>query len=221
MPYRKKYRKRIKRRRRKRSVPRQLITNRFTRTFKFVENFTLNPSAGTADVQTWSANGMYKPDATGTKTHQPLGFDQLVGIMYDHYTVIGAKCKLYFSTDGTSGSSAAYRVGCAIRDTAGYTGSINTLIEQGRTNFKTVGPIGSDSQVIVTNKVGIGKFLGRSSVMSDPELKGSVSANPAEQAYFVCWAAGIDHINDPGAIYVTAEIEYMAVLTEPRMLAGS
>lgn len=163
---------------------------------------------------------MYDPDITGSG-HQPLGFDELVGIMYSHYTVIGAKIKAHFSTDGTSGSTAAYRVGIAQRDASGYSGTGTLLIEQGRTNWATVAPIGSDSQRTITSKMSIGKFLGRSKVMSDPDLKGTVSANPAEQAYFIVWVAGIDDTQDASSVYVTCEIEYLAVLTEPKLLSGS
>lgn len=209
--HRKKYRSRI---------PRQLITNRFARTFKYCETLTFNPGAGTAAINSFSANGMFDPNITGTG-HQPVGFDELVGIMYSHYTVIAARITCHYSTDGTSGSTAANRVGISIRDVDGYAGTGTLLIEQGRTRWGTVAPVGSNNQKIIKNSCNIGRFLGRTNVMSDPELKGTVSTNPTEQAYFIVWVAGIDDTNDAGAVYVTTEIDYIAILTEPKLLASS
>lgn len=221
MPPRKNYRKkRTYKRKYKSRVPKQLITNRFSRTFKYVETKSYNPGIATAAINTYSANGMADPDITGFG-HQPLGFDQLVGVLYDNYTVIGARIRCHFASSGTSGTISQFRVGVSVRDTAGFSGSGTTLIEQGRTNWKTITPIGGKSQAIVTNKISISKFLGRSNVMSDSQLKGDATNNPTEQAYFLVWVAGIDDSEDGGAVFVTTEIEYLAVLTEPKLLGPS
>lgn len=222
MPTRKNYKPKRRRRRRyrKKRVPRQLITNRVARTFKYCETFSLNPGAGTAAINTFSANGMYDPNVTGVG-HQPLGFDQLVGVLYDQYTVIGAKCKATFSTTGSSGTLSQFRVGIAQRDTSGYSGTGTLLIEQGRTNWTTVAPLGGASQKSVTSKMSIGKFLGRSAIMADSDLKGDSGNNPIEQGFFIVWAAGIDDTEDGGAVFCTVEIEYLAVLHEPKLLASS
>lgn len=209
-----------RRRRRRSRFPRPLIPKKTLKTFKYSTSFDLNPGANIPATRTWSANGLYDPDVDQSG-HQPLGFDQYIGILYDHYVVIGAKCTVTFSSTSGSTENGTYRVGIALRDTSGYSGDVDTLLEQGRCKYKTVSALTSNNKAIVSYSVKPHKYLGISSPLSSQELKGSVSSNPTEQAYFVAFAAGNDIATDQPVVKCTMMMTFTAILIEPRMLGGS
>lgn len=203
------------------SKKRQLISTKGCRTFKYCEQSSLDPAiGGVAASYSYSCNGLYDPNITGGG-HQPMGFDQLVGVMYDHYTVIGAKITVRFFSAGTSVGPNTAIVGIAVRDRSGYTGSLTEMLEQGRQVSRPLSTSDARGFTTVSYKVNPAKFLGRSKPMSDSQLKGSVSANPAEQCYFIVFAASADGSSDTTAIQTTVQIEYTAVLSEPLFLSQS
>lgn len=200
----------------------KLIPSKKVLPFKYSTTVTLNPGATAAvpATHTFSCNGLYDPDITGVG-HQPMGFDQYVGVFYDHYVVIKAQITATFCTTGTLASTSTARVGIAIRDSSGYTGDIDNLIEQGRTTYRTISPLGSSNRVVIKYNINPNKFLGRSKPLSDSQLKGGVSSNPTEQCYFILWAGQNDGASDVLPIQCNVSIRYFAVLVEPKMLSGS
>lgn len=220
----KKRRSRKKRRysRKKRYVRnRQLIPTKGVRTFKYVEQSSLDPAVGgLAASYTYSCNGLYDPNISGGG-HQPMGFDQLVGTMYDHYTVIGAKISVRFFSAGVAVAANTAIVGIALRDRSGYTGTLTEMLEQGRQVSRPLSTSDARGYTTVTYKVNPAKFLGRSKPLSDSQLKGTSSSNPAEQCYFIVFASSADGSSDTTPIQTTVQIEYTAVLSEPLFLAQS
>lgn len=228
MPYaRKKYRKKkreYKRSRRvtkrKSYVPRGLFAKSTKMGFKYVDTITINPTSGSNFVHhTYSCNGMYDPDITGIG-HQPRGFDQYMQF-YNHYTVIGAKMKCTFVENiGTGADGNAY---VGIIQTSGATPpitSINTVLEINDAKFK-VNTVRGTRPRIVTSSVNLSKALTQK-VLQEDNNAGTASANPVEQWYFQIMAASNDvGLVDPTAIQVLVEIDYIAVLHEPRDIAGS
>lgn len=179
--------------------------------------FNLNPGvAGTAAVQVFSANGLYDPDITGTG-HQPIGFDQYM-LAYDHYTVIGAKIRCFFeNTDSTY----SHLVGISIQDNATANTDARVYVENGGTKQSFLSVKGSSRDVCqLVHQVGIGKFMGKKNILTENDFRGDVSSNPTEQVYFHCWAspqASADSAN----VNLIVQIEYIAILTEPKLLALS
>jgi len=174
------------------------------------------PSAGVATYNMFSANGMYDPNITLTG-HQPLGFDQLVGVFYDHYTILAARIKVKFINASTTAT-----MGCGVHtsDTSSAITNFTAITEQAGTKTCYISPGGEPKTL--THYCDIRRVLGRKSLLSDPELKGDVSHNPTEQAYFQvsAWApSGVAFSASQAICQVT--IEYLAVLFEPKKLAQS
>lgn len=212
--------KRRSRRRRKSQVPRQLITNKLTRTLRYNTNITLNPSASVPAVHYFSMNGLYDPDYTGGG-HQPLGFDQLMGVFYDHGVVIGSKITCDYQCLG-SNTAGLTVVGIDPRDTTGYALDKDEIIEQGRGKYTTLSVYGSgDGSKRMTHKINPNKFLGRSAPLADDQLKNSSASNPAEQAYWAVWAASPDGAIDPVGVIVNVTLEFLTIFIEPKTLVGS
>lgn len=186
---------------------------------RYVENqISINPgAAGIADNYIFSANGLYDPNITGVG-HQPIGFDQFM-LMYDHYTVIGSKIKCTFiNTDG----STPAQVGISLKDNVAAETDIRRNIENALCKYKTIGATGSgdSNKAIITMTFSTRKFFRKKSIIAESDYKGTSSANPTEQAYFHCWGAPIASV-DPTSIQLFVEIEYIAILTEPKLLTLS
>lgn len=187
-------------------------------TLRYFGNFiAVNPgAAGIADTHVFSANGLYDPDITGTG-HQPIGFDQLM-VIYDHYTVIGSKIKVYGEDSDTSHACWLY---CAVRD--GPTASTDTreIVENGYTSLSIMKRLGAAGyHASVMQNVDVAKFLGRSSALSDSQLKGDVTANPAEQVYYHVGAFAFNQV-DASSVNLNVIIEYDVIFHERKVLGPS
>lgn len=192
--------------------------------FKYFDTVTLDPSAvpNTPAKYVFRGNDLYDPDYTGTG-HQPMGFDQWMG-WYDHFVVISSKITVTFMTDGVQSASTkgSARVGIKIDDDASTSAYTQTIMESNNNRWTFLNT-NSNQFARLTMKASTRKFLGRSKVLSDPELKGSTSASPTEGFYytlFADWPTG-DTTNDPGAIQAAVYIEYLAVLIEPKDVTSS
>lgn len=182
---------------------------------KYVEQFLLTDASTIQNYQ-FSCNGMYDPNITGTG-HQPMYFDQL-GALYDHYTVIGSKIKYRVVPSGTAIQNP-YKIITWINDDTTSTGDATSFSENkfAKTRLCTGGV--NPSQIILTNKWSAKKFFG-GSVMANDELKGTTSANPAEQSYFQISFRTLDGTSTV-SVYVLVEIEYVAIWKELKELASS
>lgn len=185
---------------------------------RYVENqITINPgAAGIMDEFVFSANGLYDPNITGVG-HQPIGFDQYM-TMFDHYTVIGAKIICTFVNTDTATSQ---QVGIYVKDAPSTETDIRKYIENGLCKYKTISPTTyGNNQCTIVYPLSIPKFFTKKKIIGESDYKGSVAANPTEQAYFHCFAAPIQS-TDPTAVQLFVLIEYIAILTEPKTLALS
>lgn len=194
------------------------IGKRFLFKTRYYEtDLSVNPTAGGfASSYVFSANGLYDPNITGTG-HQPVGFDQLM-TMYDHYTVIGARIRAWFANEDTGQNQV---VGIYASDGATTETDPRVIIENGMGKYTYLHENGngaSTKQLVL--KLNPNKFLSVKSPTSDDRLKGSTSSNPTEQCYFHVWGASTN-ATDSGQIRLCVEIEYIALLTEPKTLALS
>lgn len=173
-------------------------------------------SGGLAGTHVFSANGLFDPDITGVG-HQPLGFDQIMAF-YNHYTVTASRVYVSMRNNDTSNRQI-----CGVSRTGAQTfpADPERIIENGNCNYKYLSPAGNEGDYAeLTLATNIGYFLGRKSVLSDNECKGSVSANPAEQVYFTVWAAP-DASVDSAIVSCGVVIEYDAVFHEPLQVVKS
>jgi len=189
--------------------------------------FTLNLDAAqgsTADA-VFSANGIAKPYVSDvTSSRQCYAHDQLVSF-FDHYTVIGSKCRVTSSNQNT----IPLYLGAAIRDNS-------TLITEGNhilrsapgTSMSLMSPTQSgDCLKSVEMTYSPNRFFGKSkgNVVGESELRGNmgtVASNldmPAEQAYYHVLCSPQQPSDNPGPNVVQVEIEYTVVLTEPKAMS--
>lgn len=201
-------------------LPKTLVPKQRKHVFNYVERFTLNPGAGTGITQAFSANSLYDPNRTGIG-HQPLGFDQLVGVFYDHYMVTSATLTLTVMPRDTGEPSDNTLVAIIPRDTSTSITDIEEVIEQGDAVYGVVGGgVSGKNHLVLSHTISIAKFLGRAP-WGDSQLKGSSSSNPAEEAFFQIVAAGLSGGGDPGTLDMLATIQYTTYLQEPKALPGS
>jgi hypothetical protein len=175
----------------------------------------LSSGAGSAGTYVFSANGLYDPDITSTG-HQPMPFDQMM-LSFEHYCVHKAKIIATFRNVSVS---AVYPVDVAISLNAGTSAVSNyqTLVENGllermKLNCNNAGV--SNSIGTLTRVIDISRFGDVPSLLSNPDYKGTISSNPAEQSYFhiSCWNP-LDTTVVSASVEVV--IEYDATFFEPR-----
>lgn len=178
----------------------------------YAQQLDLNPGVGgAAAAYVFSCNGLYDPNITGIG-HQPRGFDQLMAL-YDHYVVIAAKINWHFGT--TNGSVYDQIAAITIQDDSTVSVDMRDYMERAISISKSfaAGPSGE------TRKLELGvnpnKFLGRSNPLSDPDLKGSDSTNPAESAFFHLAVAPMQAV-DAQTVNTYVQIEYSAIFIEPK-----
>lgn len=161
----------------------------------------------------YSANGLFDPLIT-TGTAQPRGFDQLMAL-YDHYVVIGSKITAKMACMSTNANPVMFTI--SLRDQASATNQPYSTLEQSYCTWDIVAPSGESKSLVQTFN---NQFLGRSFPLSDPDLKGSETANPAEQAYYHVTLSSPSGTNEP-TNYVIVTIDYEAILIEPKRPVAS
>lgn len=193
-------------------------------TLKYHDVASINPGAGTIGYYSFSANGLYDPNITGTG-HQPMYFDQFSD-MYDHYVVLRSYVSAIFYMQ-TVAASTMTTVGILLDDNnAVGSVSLDDLMEQEnrRLKWKLLPASAAYSHNIrkVTMKYNPKGFFGIKDVADNRNLIGSVtSSNPTEQAYFNIWGVGTTGSTDPPTFEVMVHIYYTVMFSEPKETAGS
>lgn len=165
-----------------------------------------------AGAYVFSANGLFDPNITAAG-HQPLGFDQWMA-MYNHYTVHSCRITIVCT------ANAAGPVYVALSRSADSTVTTDAvkLVENGNISYQQL-PINTIESVFFKQSmtINMAKFEGVDDVLDDSDLRGTISANPVEQAYFhlSTWnpftAAAL-------SAYFSVLLEYDATFTEPKLL---
>lgn len=178
----------------------------------YADQINLNPGAvGLPATHVFSCNGLYDPDQTGVG-HQPRGWDELISL-YDHAVVIGAKMQLSFANaDATNSNMLAVLVK---DNNIALTDQIE-IMENRYVRWATMGQEDGNSTGKLTIKLNPNKFLGRSKPLSDPDLKNSITSNPAEGCFFHISAMPTPAAIDTGAVYIQVRIIYDCVFIEPK-----
>ena len=193
---------------------------------KYADEIRLDPVAGGLATYNFSANGMYDPDVTALLNHQPLFFDEKMSA-YNHFHVLGSKIKVTCIPTGNGQSSnqvpGAFGVNISDNTVFPYT-SFAQIVESNQNKGKYRSYSNSMSGANTAGRAPsiIQKFSAKK-MFANPladTLKGSVATNPTEQAYFQIWSASVDS-NDPSPTAFLVEVEYIALLTEPKFVAQS
>jgi len=163
----------------------------------------------------------FDPDFTGVG-HQPRGFDELMAL-YDHYVVLSSTCNATFMPAvDISGVANGLSIMCGIvlRDRASALTSQNGIMEDRNVAYKALTSYQSATPTHVRKVCNVSRFLGRRDVLSDPQLKGNASNNPAEDCYFQVYIYNLV-VGASGTIQISIDIEYVVMLLEPVQPAES
>lgn len=174
---------------------------------------TIAAGGGVQTNYTFSANGMYDPNITGTG-HQPFCFDQMAAL-YDHYVVIGSKITVKFAQYSTA-NNIMY-VSLFNNDDTTVTPSFDALAEQGTSKFTQLG-VGTSDIKTLTSKYSAKKYFG-GSVLSNNVLQGSSAANPTEASNYTI--SLYSPTGGGGTVQIEVFIEYIAIWTELKDIASS
>lgn len=192
---------------------------------RYVEYTSLNAGTGGIASVAYVANGMYDPRVS-VGGHQPANFDSWMA-QYDHFCVLGSKLKVtYMPVDGTTNVPSI--LGILLSDTgsrATASTSVEYLLESryARKSMRLAGPIMGDKQATCVHTFSASKFFGKSkqAVLGTDKYIGSASADPTDGAFFEIFAGAPTATTDPSGINLLVEIEYVAVLSEPKPPAES
>lgn len=188
----------------------------FPKIMKFVHKYVDSGFLGVGPTmlhKQFNALGMYDPDPS-LGGHQPLFFDQ-VGLIYDHYTVIGSSIKWTFTPEG-GGDFNPVRVIVWHNDDTSTTYSDMNNIQEAKGSKARSMTFGSSSRSLTVRQRYSAKKTFGGSVVGNPNLQGSTSGNPPEGHFFQASfqqldASGVNPITDVRWI---VEITYIAVWRE-------
>lgn len=219
------------RRRTNKMSKRSLVLSGFPKSkmvrLRYVTQTTLDPDNLNLPIAVFRirANDMFDPEES-FGGGQPMGFDQWM-INYDHFCVVGSKIMVQFINPSTSNIIPGM-CGIMLSDAPRVGSQLNTLeaiLENRDGTQATLSGIAGTSQrnsvstVFKSKTFSAKKFFGHK-VIGEDNYRGSSSSSPAEQALFEIYFARIQG-NNPGAITILVQVEYIALLTEPRPLDRS
>ncbi len=160
----------------KQSFPKHL-----TNTLVYVEQQALAVATGFGKY-IWSCNGLYDPNISGTG-HQPLYFDQLMAL-YNHYTVVRSRIRVHVA--GASSLTNPYFISLYVDDDT--TTATDALLAAERINSASgVATPATSPFPVLTSSWDARKWFGPNP-QDQAELRGTVSANPTEQSYYIVQA---------------------------------
>lgn len=186
---------------------------------RYVANITLTQTvAGIYPEFIFRANGMFDPQFS-LGGHQPRGFDQIMGtplvpLLYEHYTVLASSCECHFNnTNAATTGLATIRLSSSPIVSAKYV----DILEGRYVTWKQMPPTGTGNggTVLKALKFTPNGFLGIKNPKSNTAIRGSVSADPATEAYFIISTGAQDELVSIGATNITVVLDYTAYFTEP------
>lgn len=182
------------------------------RNLNYVSTVTVTSgTSGTAASYVFSANGIYDPDISGAGG-QPMGFDQIM-VFYNHYTVHRSMIRVV-----AANASATVNAFAGIYVSGNSTGitSVEQIQENGDAEIQQLtfkGAFGSICKL--QRRLDVGKFQAVDDVMDDPNMRGDVASNPAEQAYYhICAFNNFD--TSAVTLNLNVCISYDVTFHEPR-----
>ncbi len=183
---------------------------------RYATTIQLDPSATSLPFHGFRANSCFDPDFTGAG-HSALGFDQYVGIFYDHYTVVGSKISITIVSTNTT---TPVIVVLDLNEDASGAVEIDTEIENNKCQYAIVTGTNNNPVRRMRKTFSCKKFFSVAHPIGHHDYAGSLGANPSEQAYYTITAQFFTGV-DPTPIDIKVCIDYLVVLWEPRDLTQS
>jgi len=205
------------------------VPNAFPKTqlvrMNYCAEIGLDPVAGAIDYFDFAANGLFDPELTGLGGHQPYGFDNMM-LAYDHYMVVGSKMTVRFVPTSTNSVVPGYlTVGLfdAVNQPLVFS-NVEHMLESNRVNNNPVIAGFALSSTYRQPVATVYKTFSHKKFFNTPRntspYKGSITANPADLAVFSVMASSIGN-NETGVLSFLVRIEYIVILSEPKILAQS
>lgn len=193
-----------------------------TARLRYCEEFTIDSGITLPVSYVFRANDLYDPNYSGTG-HQPSGFDQLMQ-WYNHFTVIASKIKVRHAPRTGSNLTPAY-FDVSLSDTNSLLFSTATELLESRYASGSMYQVGTERNYVgfnpfIVRRFDANKFFGIRDVTGLSQYRGDAATSPTEVAWWHVWVAPI-YGNNPDPMYFLAEIEYIAVFTEPKNIAQS
>lgn len=187
---------------------------------RYVDNASLDANIGLTAQHLYRANSIFDPDLTAVG-HQPLGHDQWLPF-YDHYTVIGSKCTVHFTTANSDASLGSQMVGVLLQDSTASITNPNNIMEQTGSGYKVLTNASAGQTATVSKGFSAKKFFGLQSVKDNRALIGAAQqTNPTELAYFNVYQTALNSTHNPDFVRIIVTIEYTVLYTERKTLAQS
>lgn len=140
---------------------------------------------GLANTQLCNIGSIFDPDTTGVG-HQPLGHDQYAAI-YEQYVVLNI---MYEVVIANFSAAQVVVAGVTISDSLTPQTDVRVLVENGGTDWRTLGFNGSNTAVATfKGKVNIAKVHGLTESEHISAHLAQFGANPAESVFMHVWAA--------------------------------
>jgi hypothetical protein len=190
--------------------------------FPYVETVAMDPTSGSAALQLWNLTGLYDPNQTGTG-HQPLGFDQWLGLFYNYYCVVEAYWDvIVYSQSATATGQVLIAHGLA--DDTAVSSDLSTLWENPTFTVTPLGSMGSSHDVVrFHGHLDISKHFGitRAALLAAANHLGDSTAIPAQNVFLQVLVAANNASVNPENVITWTKLRFLAVLSERRELAQS
>ncbi len=183
------------------------LPNKLAIKFRYSDNISLDPVAGGFALHVFRATSLFDPDLTGVG-HQPNQFDQIMPL-YDHYTVVAAK----ITVTGSGGDALPATMLISLQDDSTTLLAMNQYMESRNRTYITTNETGTGPMKL-SKTYNAKRFLGISHPLSEKDLAGTATTNPAENAFFHLVYAGNSGDEFSAAAW-KVNLEFFAILTEP------
>lgn len=189
---------------------------------RYSEQVTIDPVVSSVGSYTFSANGLYDPNISGTG-HQPYGFDQLMAL-YNQYVVMGARIRIFCVTSGSTAYNNPIAIGVKLSDSSSLTTGVPyELFEQPGLRMKMINNNSVGTPAVSCN-FSARKFFrikSKSQMMVADEFHGSSTSNPTNSAFFIVNYSPLVNGTDLPSTTFQIVIDYVATFMGPRELSSS
>lgn len=222
---RKRSRKKRRKKRKYRPLPLGMFPQKQLVRFKYCTTITIDPyNDSNIPGATWShsfrANDMFDPDYY-LGGHQPMQFDQAMA-HYQHFRVVGGQCKVT-AAPKTNATSNTCMWGINLSTIPGESNdvSMQTMMERKTTHKWAVsGTAYARPFKTQTKKFSLKRYFGKQNISDDRFRGNALGNNVLDLLLYQIWACPVSE-NSPGAQHFIVEIDYYAVLFNPKSIGGS
>lgn len=186
----------------------------------YVQEANLDPGVGTTSIQLYRLNSLYDPDYSGLG-HQPMGFDELMGIYYK-YVITGCKYEVILTSTNTTATNTTI-VGVTPTVVATTSNDVTRYAEMPGSKFAMLeGRGGNVTRARFVGSLDIPAFFGRTKkeLMADDTYMGDASNNPDQVLYLHVWAGGYSG-QDAAAIATFTRLTFTGYVRDPKFMASS